>query len=127
MMSTYVPSEITNNDDAIDSRDIIARIEYLQSLTDHEAGLKDWEQEELSALLALAEEASQYAADWEYGETLIRDSYFEDHARELADDIGAVNPNASWPLTYIDWSAAAEALKIDYTAVDFAGVTYWIR
>jgi hypothetical protein len=85
------------------------------------------EASEYAALKALAEEASDYAADWEYGETLIRDSYFRDYAQELAEDIGAVNAQATWPNNCIDWEQAARELRMDYTAVDFAGVTYWLR
>lgn len=83
--------------------------------------------DELRILKALADEASGYAADWRYGETLIRDSYFRDYAMELADDIGAVLDNAQWPMTCIDWDQAARELQMDYSAVDFDGVTYWIR
>lgn len=88
---------------------------------------RTYEGQELAALKALADEAEGYAADWRHGETLIRDSYFEQYARELAEDIGAIKGNEAWPLSYIDWSAAADALKQDYTSVDFDGVTYWIR
>lgn len=121
----------TNKDDIIDSRDIIARIEELES--EIESAEEDGEEpdadsvEELSILQALADEASGYAADWEHGETLIRDDYFEDYARELAEDIGAIDRNANWPLNCIDWEQAARELKHDYTAVDFDGVRYWIR
>lgn len=121
----------TNKDDIIDSRDIIARIEELES--EIESAEEDGEEpdadsvEELSILQALADEASGYAADWEYGETLIRDDYFEDYAQELAEDIGAIDRNANWPLNCIDWEQAARELKHDYTAVDFDGVRYWIR
>ena len=80
-----------------------------------------------SAMGALAEQAEGYAADWQYGEQLIRDSYFKDYAMELAEDIGAVDANASWPNTCIDWDQAARELQMDYTSVEFAGVTYWIR
>lgn len=115
-------SDPTNNDDVIDSRSVIARIDELEG----EDELDDDDREELAALRAFAEEGESLS-DWQYGETLIRDSYFEDYARELAEDIGAVNPNASWPLTYIDWEAASDALKMDYTSLDFDGVTYWGR
>ena len=83
--------------------------------------------DELRILKALADEASGYAADWRYGETLIRDSYFRDYAEQLADDIGAIDRNASWPVNCIDWDQAARELQMDYSAVDFDGVTYWIR
>ena len=83
--------------------------------------------DELRILKALADEASGYAADWTHGETLIRDSYFRDYAEQLADDIGAIDRNASWPVKCIDWDQAARELQMDYSAVDFDGVTYWIR
>lgn len=81
----------------------------------------------LVALMALQEEAEDYAADWLYGETLIRDSYFEDYAQQLAEDIGAIPRDLSWPLYSINWERAARDLQMDYTSVEFDGVTYWIR
>ena len=65
--------------------------------------------------------------DWRYGETLIRDDYFEEYAEELASDIGAIDRNAKWPLNHIDWKSAAEELTQDYTLVSFDGTDYWIR
>ena len=78
-------------------------------------------------LEALQSEAEDYSPDWHHGECLIRESYFEDYAQELAEDIGAIDPNAHWPNDCIDWERAARELQYDYTAVDFDGVTYWIR
>ena len=120
-MTTQTTTEITNSEDVIDSREIIDRIAYLEDSEDAD------EIEERAALVALAEQAEGYAADWQYGEQLIRDSYFKDYAMELAEDIGAVDANASWPNTCIDWDQAARELQMDYTSVEFAGVTYWIR
>jgi hypothetical protein len=127
---------ISNGDDIIDSRDVIEKIEQLQEELDGGEETEEGfmvngvdmteEQEELTALLALAEEA-EGCADWHHGEALIRDSHFERWAREFADDIGAIDSNASWPQTCIDWKQAAEELQQDYTSVDFDGVTYWIR
>lgn len=129
-----IPQEITNSDDIIDSRDVIARIEHLE--TEKETALEpggsgcwsDGDEAELVALKALADEASSYASDWEHGEALIRDSYFKTYAMELADDIGALKmDNVSWPYTCIDWDQAARELQMDYTSVEFDGVTYWTR
>jgi hypothetical protein len=173
-----MPRDISNSEDIIDSRDIIARIEELEAEIEAEEISEDngaepqldedgntkvetatcgtcgksWndalissstptpggrcpyehihdEIEELKVLHSLAEEASGYAADWSHGETLIRDSYFEDYAQQLAEDIGATNSEAAhqWPLTCIDWKQAARELQMDYTSVDYDGVTYWIR
>lgn len=116
-------TEVSNCDDVIDSRDVIERIEELSTDTERDES----EQQELDALLALAQQAEGYAADWVYGATLIRDSYFKEYAQELADDIGAIDADASWPMSCIDWEQAARELRMDYTAVDFDGLTYWIR
>ena len=134
--------DIHNGMDIIDSRDVIARLKELEDERDNAKATEDtdaddlwtaengeefgadWTEEqedEYQELTALAEEASG-SPDWKYGETLIRDSYFEDYARELAEDIGAINRNATWPNNFIDW-----ALKMDYTSVEFGDVTYWIR
>lgn len=114
---------IDNKDDVIDSRDVIARLEYLRDGD----GLTDDEKRELDALIKLDEEGRDYAPDWEYGATLIRDSYFTDYAMQLAEDIGAIKADAQWPYNFIDWTMAAHELRIDYTSVDFGGVTYWVR
>jgi hypothetical protein len=109
--------------DIIDSLDIIARIDELEN----EETLDTDEREELTALRMFADEMTDYLPDWTYGETLIRDDYFETYARELAKDIGAIPSDAPWPTCHIDWEAAAEALLIDYTSADLDGVTYWGR
>lgn len=57
----------------------------------------------------------------------VHENDFEDYARELAEDIGAIDRNASWPLGCIDWEQAADELKMDYTSVDWEGVTYYYR
>lgn len=147
--------DISNSEDILDSRDIIARIEELEELettfNDAAQELADMEddadgqadavealdaareafdedaQTELKVLRELAEECEGYASDWRHGETLIRDSYFERYAQELAEDIGLIKDDAAWPYTCIDWERAARELQMDYTAVEFDGVTYWVR
>ena len=133
---------VSNTDDVIDSRDVIARIEELESeleggtldedggytMADDDGDLTDMndEYEELEALKKLAEDGED-SADWHHGETLINDSYFEDYARQLADDIGAVNGDESWPNNCIDWERAADELKTDYFSIDFGGTDFWLR
>lgn len=68
----------------------------------------------------------QWRGDW-YPLQLVAEHYFEEHAMQLADDIGAIPANAAWPMTCIDWERAARELKYDYSAVDFDGTTYWYR
>ncbi len=133
---------IDNTDDIIDSRDVIARIEELEEERDdiesddtldaeHVAtNLTEWDADngdELRALKALADQAEGYCEDWHHGATLIRDSYFREYAQQFAEDIGAINPQATWPNNCIDWDKAANELQSDYSAVEFDDVTYWVR
>lgn len=178
-----VADRVNNGQDVIDSRDIIERIDELESLrdsaeedaTEHNQNIDeltellendnlsdhrretlqqeledllpkkekvfrddgtreywesddfgDEEEKELHILLQLQDEA-EGSPDWRCGESLIRDSYFEEYAEQLAEDIGAIDSNANWPVNCIDWEKAADELKADYSRVDFDGVDYWIR
>lgn len=114
--------KISKYDDIIDSRDVIDAIKELSELEDP-AEDDIYELEVLKKL----EEQGKESPDWQYGETLIRESYFTDYAEELAYDLGLADENASWPISYIDWDRAAADLKYDYFTVDFDGVYYLIR
>jgi len=95
---------ISNSDDLIDSRDVIARIAELDTERD------EAEDAELAALKALAEDANA-----PLGSLLIRDSYFRDYAQDFASEIG------------IGWEQAKHKLQRDYRPLSFRGVGYWIR
>ena len=115
----------------IDVRDVIARVEHLEGLGtagpvdlgDDNYTDQDTLFAELHDLRMLLDDLKgnggdeQWRGDW-YPLSLISDYYFEDYARELADDIGAVDANASWPNSFIDWERAAAALQMDYTAIE---------
>jgi hypothetical protein len=57
----------------------------------------------------------------------IPDCRFEEYAQQLAEDIGAISSDAQWPLNRIDWEAAADDLKMDYTQFSWDGSDYWVR
>lgn len=139
---------INLGDDIIDSRDIIARMEELESeIGDLETDLEDLtnEHDNLDAIqgeiAALQDEIDDLedelemwklfegvgVADWLHGEAFINEDYFPKYAMQLADDIGAVNTDAGWPNNHIDWDAAADDLKQDYTEVEVEDYTYWAR
>lgn len=138
---------ISNLDDTIDVRDIIARVEELREERDDlqlalDGGsqedvnaMAEWETdnaEELAELESLLDDLNgmggdeQWEGDW-YPVTLIRDSYFQDYAQELAEECGMIDTNAKWPMTCIDWEKAARELQWDYSSVEVNGVTYWTR
>lgn len=121
--------EISNQDDVIDSRDVIERIEELHEIaTDESVDQNDrtHANNELAVLQALQDEAEGYAPNWKYGATLIRSSYWVEYAQELCTDIGDV-PRDFPSYLVIDWEATAQNLLVDYTTVDFDGVEYYIR
>lgn len=101
-----------------------------------ERELAEWnagdEAAELATLRKLAEQGADHAADWSYGETLIRDSYFVDYIEQLIGDCYELPKDfnsGEWPWRHmkLDYEAAADEAKSDYYDVDFDGVTYWIR
>lgn len=125
---------IDNTQDIMDSRDIVERIKELEAdkeLASEEPAtyaFSEDEQAELDSLQAVVAELEQYGDDKpEDGITLIRDSYFEDYAQELAEEIGAISKDRTWPNYCIDWERAARELQMDYTSLEFDGVTYWYR
>ena len=147
-------TNFTNTDNVIDVRDIITRVEELResrgelreefdSMPENDgADFDNWvcnhlnfsrkEFEELETLENLLKEMKgnggdeQWEGDW-YPVTLIRDSYFEDYAQELAEECGMVNVDAKWPNNCIDWEKASRELQWDYSSVDFGETTYWYR
>jgi hypothetical protein len=139
--------QISDLDSVIDSRDVIERIsELLDRITipDHDCtpvgacaqcdefnrGVDPEDELELESLRNL-ERVAQYADDWIYGATLVRDSYWEDYAREYFDDVYGheIDKTSSVAASYltIDYDQFASDLQVDYTDVDFDGVTYWVR
>jgi hypothetical protein len=138
---------IDNTESVLDSRIIIERIEdieqareaYIEENAGEDASADvrtaqgdAWalffpeDAAELAALSKLAAEGEGYAPDWHHGEVLIRDDYFTAYAKEMLEDCGTIPRDLpNW--VEIDWEATARNVRVDYAAVDFDGVTYWIR
>jgi hypothetical protein len=122
--------------DIYDLRDLSAQLDELRA--QDIIGLDVQEKEWLEALEALNEQFIVEFADGinDYCDIeciLIANYYFENYARQLAEDIGAINSvnsgldQTNWPANHIDWEAAAAQLKLDYTSVTFGGHEYLIR
>lgn len=133
-------------DDVIDSRDIIERLEELQGERDDlqsavddaetddereaaQTALREWTDDngdELAALEAVNAEGEDYAEDWTHGATMIRESYFTDYCEEMLEDIGELPRNLPSYIV-IDWDAIARNMRVDYSEIEFDGVTYLVR
>ena len=120
-------------EDLIDSRDAEQRINDLEAeinWTETGEGIvvtgDPDDVEELEALRDLKSQVGDYST-WTGGTQLIRESYFETYARDLAEAVGAIESDAAWPAYCIDWAWAARDLQMDYRAVTFAGTTYYVR
>jgi hypothetical protein len=79
--------------------------------------------EELDDLRQLRDEAQGYGG-WPQC-TLINEDNWIDYAQQMADDLGGVTDG--WPHRHIDWEAAADELKQDYTEVRFGSASFYLR
>ena len=115
-------NKINNLEDVIDSRDVLDRITELQAMD-----MDTEEEEELEGLQMLIQDIADTGLTPADGITLIRETYFTEYAQELAEDVGAISSTPQWPLSHIDWDAAAEELQGDYVSVEFRGIEYFCR
>jgi len=112
---------------SIDSRDVQTRIEELESiLEDEENPAQD---DDLADLLKTLREFRDDADsdEWPHGIRFIADRHFVDYAQELAENIGAIPKDNSWPCTCIDWEQAAKELQMDYTSIHVGDSCFWYR
>ncbi len=114
-MSTIKTLQDVLGSERIDSRDLVD----LQV---------DAEAEEAEQIENIIGELESYAGDnARDGIFLVREDKWEEYAEELAEDIGSIDRDASWPNNHIDWKAAAEELSIDYTTIEIDNTTYYYR
>lgn len=137
----FEEADFSENDDMLNSSDIIERIEYLRSFLadlpddvsletynpdEDKRGDRSEAVKEYNELSDLEQSGESYASDWLHGETLINADYFAQYAEELVKDIGDLPRNMPGYLV-IDWEATADNLKADYTEISFRGSTFLIR
>jgi len=123
-------------DDIIDIRDIIERIEELESVLETPVEDGIWDDadrreasQELQILTDIMDELKgyggdeQWRGDW-YPVTLIRESHFEEAMDELVADCYEVPKNLpSFMTITLDYVA----LQQDYSTVEIDGTTYFYR
>lgn len=135
--------------DIFDSRDAIKRLEIYraaviligipESVVDTFDNGENWPAEapeptdedsviidEFLAVRRLCEEGENYAPDWQYGETVIAESYFTEYAQDMLKDTGEL-PQEIPGYVAIDWEQTAANIKVDYTEIEYDGDTYLVR
>jgi hypothetical protein len=113
--------------DIIDLRSVLDEYEALIGMRDDGEDLDDSDQEYIEAVEELGEQIDLECSAQNEPVLILEGKAFEDYARDLAEDIGAIDRQAGWPADYIDWEAAADALAMDYTSVEFGGFDYLTR
>jgi DNA repair exonuclease SbcCD ATPase subunit len=112
--------------DADADHDLAGKLDDLATrLEEARHELEEWDDqngEELKGLKKLNDEGESLD-DWEYGVALYRESYFVEAMQEMVQDIGDLPKNIPAYLE-IDWEATAKNLRVDYTEIEFDGVTY---
>lgn len=124
------------NQDYFDSRDVIDRIEELESMEDS-AEAKGADQEDIDQwsigledeLARLKEFAQSVGSDdWEGGMTFIADSYFTEYAEDFCKDVGYLPHDLpDFVTSNINWAGVADDLRADYSEYELDGNTYYAR
>lgn len=121
-------NEATSKDwtgqDVIESRDIIERLDELES---DEDSLDDNDKEELEVLREFKNALGDHD-DWKRGIAIINRSYFVEHVKELLADIGIPENLENFPsYIAIDWDATANNIERDYSSYDINGTEFLAR
>jgi hypothetical protein len=124
--------ELDLNADIIDVRDIIARVEELETeMPENDNDVRNWvDLDEYTKLTEILDDLKgeggdeQWRGDW-YPVTLICEDHFTEYAEQLVCECHDLSklPN----FVHIDWEATAREVKTDYSEVSVDGFTYFYR
>lgn len=127
--------KLSNDNPTICVSDIFERVDELEELheasEDKDAFGNTEEGMELACIQSVLSDLcgnggdEQWRGDW-YPSLLIRHTDFRDYCKELVEDIGGL-PKDIPSYLVIDWDETARNLKVDYSEVEFQGVTYLFR
>jgi len=101
--------------------------------SDADNPLDDDERADLKDLRSLAADLGVHDVDgmesYARNESLLIEEgrSFVEYAEQLADDMGAIDRHARWPVNCIDWEEAARQLEQGYITVTYGGTNYLIR
>lgn len=117
--------------DCIAIHELTDRVEELEDAYQDGEAASPEDAEELTFLRNILEELQgqggdeKWRGDW-YPSELIHDCHFTDYAREMLEDCGTIPRDLpSW--VEIDWEATARNVRMDYSAIEVHGCTFWFR
>jgi antirestriction protein len=119
-------THFNGHDDVLDLRDLSDRLDGLREQRDAGEDMDAEDVDDLTALEALAEEFSDFRAAAENEPTLVDEYYWQRYAEDYFGDVyGHEVPE--FMQGYIDYERFARDLRMDYTAVELGGRTYYTR
>lgn len=97
-----------------------------------EEEIQDWKEVWLDELVAISEieklEDDIYSTEWEHGLELIEEDNFTEYCEDLVKDCGELPQELPHYIQdNINWEGVAKDLKVDYSEVNFRGLTYLYR
>ena len=119
-------------DDSLTDEDYSITEEQLACVLNDYDDFIDEYSNELKKLEEIVKDGEAVIADWNYGATLIKESYFKEYVQELVQDCypefteDVLNKN-EWPYTCLemDWEMAARDAKMDYYPLNIGGVDFY--
>ena len=112
-------------EDEAEAEEYDREIENLEEA--HSGALAEFGDEEREELEELDNLESEVGSEWMHGETMIPEHRFNEYAEELAADTCDMKRADVWPFRHIDWEAASDELKQDYSEVEYQGATYLVH
>lgn len=109
----------------LDTRDLIEELDELIERRDDEDQTDPLDEDDVKRMAEIERVIEEIGDEASYGVVLIPEDDFVEYAQELAEEIGAVDESARWPARHIDWKAAADELRHDYSSVTFDGTDYF--
>lgn len=127
---------ITGTENLLDSRDIEARIQYLQdlgtTLTQEELE-EDYqaEEEEITELFRIKydfiDEYSRGEELWEEGVVFINDGYFIEDTIDYLEEIGVVDSDFYLLRGNIDWEGVVRDRQLEYETIVMFDQLFWVN
>lgn len=127
MATIALANEMYLNNDTVQAR--IAELQGLIQPGIPNYGMSDEDRAELDALVAFQAACEADCSDWAYGDSAINEEQFLAHITDLIDECYEIKRSDEWPYRHMtmDYAAAADEARSDYTSIELDGVTFYVR